>query len=79
MNETLNVAQYFYLHAAQRPGEAARLLGALRESGVNLLALSGFPAAAGPRSTSFPRIRPRCARPRAGTAGNSPAPRRCSS
>jgi hypothetical protein len=43
MNETLNVAQYFYLHAPQRPGEAARLLGALRESGVNLLALSGFP------------------------------------
>jgi hypothetical protein len=44
MNETLNVAQYFYLHAPQRPGEAARLLGGLRESGVNLLALSGFPA-----------------------------------
>ena len=43
MNETLNVAQYFYLHAPQHPGEAARLLGALRESGVNLLALSGFP------------------------------------
>jgi hypothetical protein len=43
MNETVDVAQYFYLHAPQRPGEAARLLGALRESGVNLLALSGFP------------------------------------
>jgi hypothetical protein len=43
MNETITVAQYFYLEAPNRPGEAARLLGALRDAGVNLIALSGFP------------------------------------
>jgi len=43
MSETITMAQYFYLEAPDRPGEAARLLGALREAGVNLLALSGFP------------------------------------
>jgi hypothetical protein len=44
MSETITVAQYFYLDAANRPGEAARVLGVLRDEGVNLLALSGFPA-----------------------------------
>jgi len=44
MNETIKVAQYFYLDAPDRPGEAARLLGVLQEEGVNLLALSGFPS-----------------------------------
>src|SRR5262245_11478 len=44
MSETIKVAQYFYLDAPDRPGEAARLLGVLREEGINLLALSGFPA-----------------------------------
>ncbi len=43
MNETIRLADYFYLHAPQRPGEAARVLGALRDAGVNLIALSGFP------------------------------------
>ncbi len=43
MNETVIVAPYFYLDAPNRPGEAARLLDALRAEGVNLLALSGFP------------------------------------
>ena len=42
--ETITVAQYFYLEAPDRPGEAARLLRVLHEEGVNLLALSGFPA-----------------------------------
>jgi hypothetical protein len=44
MNETITVAPYFYLEAANRPGEAAHILGALRDEGVSLLALSGFPA-----------------------------------
>ena len=44
MNETIKVAQYFYLDAPDRPGEAARLLRVLQEEGVNLLALSGFPS-----------------------------------
>jgi len=44
MNETIKVAQYFYLDAPNRPGEAARMLRVLQEESVNLLALSGFPS-----------------------------------
>ena len=44
MSETIKVAQYFYLDAPDRPGEAARMLRVLQEEGVNLLALSGFPS-----------------------------------
>lgn len=47
MNGTVSMAQYFYLHTPQRAGEAARVLGALRDAGVNLLAVSGFPAGRG--------------------------------
>jgi len=34
---------YFYIEAPNKPGEGARVLAALREAGVNLLAFSGFP------------------------------------
>jgi hypothetical protein len=34
---------YFALDVPQKPGEGARVLGALAEAGVNLLAFSGFP------------------------------------
>jgi hypothetical protein len=43
MNETIRLADYFYLYSPQRPGEAAHVLGTLRDAGVNLLAVSGFP------------------------------------
>lgn len=43
MNGTIRLVDYFYLHSADKPGEAARVLGTLRDAGVNLLALSGFP------------------------------------
>src|SRR5262249_54183097 len=43
MNETIRLADYFYLYSPQRPGEAAHVLGTLRDAGVNLVALSGFP------------------------------------
>jgi hypothetical protein len=35
--------EYAYLTVASRPGEAARILEALRDANVNLLAFSGFP------------------------------------
>jgi hypothetical protein len=35
--------QYFYTEVPDKPGEGARLLNALKEAGVNLLAYSGFP------------------------------------
>jgi hypothetical protein len=38
------IADYFYIEAADTPGEGARVLGTLRDAGVNLIAVSGFPA-----------------------------------
>lgn len=43
MSETVKLVDYFYVEAPDRPGEAHRLLGQLKEAGVNLLAFSGFP------------------------------------
>jgi len=43
MADTVRLAQYFKMKAADRPGEAAHALGALWKAGVNLLAFSGFP------------------------------------
>lgn len=41
--ETVRRVDYFYIEAPNKPGEGARVLAALREAGVNLLAFSGFP------------------------------------
>lgn len=43
MTDTVRVAQYFKVHVSDKPGEGSRMLGVLREAGVNLLAFSGFP------------------------------------
>ncbi len=40
-------AQYAYVIVPNRSGQGARVLGALRQSGVNLLAFTGFPGAKG--------------------------------
>jgi hypothetical protein len=40
----IRTTDYFYIEAADTPGEGARALGVLRDAGVNLLALSGFPS-----------------------------------
>jgi hypothetical protein len=44
MAQKIRKVDYFYIEAANRPGVALGLLGALREAGVNLLAFSGFPS-----------------------------------
>jgi len=44
MDPTVSIADYFYIEASDSPGEGARALGALRDAGVDLIALSGFPA-----------------------------------
>jgi hypothetical protein len=44
MDPTIRIADYFYVEAPDSPGEGARLLGALRDAGVNLVAVSGFPS-----------------------------------
>ena len=43
MSDTVRKVNYAYVTAASRPGEAARVLNALRAANINLLAFSGFP------------------------------------
>jgi hypothetical protein len=43
MPDTVRIVDYFYTEASDKPGEGARLLNHLRDSGVNLLAFHGFP------------------------------------
>jgi len=43
MAETIRIVDYFYTEVPDKPGEAARILAQLRDSGVYLLVFSGFP------------------------------------
>jgi hypothetical protein len=43
MADDIRRVDYFYISVADKPGEGARALAALRDAGVNLLAFSGFP------------------------------------
>jgi hypothetical protein len=43
MAETIRVIDYFYTEVPDKAGEAAQILGQLRDAGVYLLAFCGFP------------------------------------
>jgi hypothetical protein len=43
MANTVRKVDYFYTKIPNRPGEGAKVLEALCEAGINLLAISGFP------------------------------------
>ena len=45
MATTIRKAAYFSIHTANRVGQGARMLNALRDAGINLLAFTGFPHA----------------------------------
>ncbi len=45
MADKVSKVAYAYVMAADRPGEGAKVLGALRKAGVNLIAYAGFPTA----------------------------------
>jgi hypothetical protein len=47
MADTIRLVEYFYVMAPQKPGVGAALLTELQQSGVNLLAFSGFPSGRG--------------------------------
>ena len=47
MAETIRRVDYFYILTPDKPGEGARALATLREAGINLLALTGFPKGRG--------------------------------
>lgn len=44
---------YFYVTAPDKAGEGSRVLGALRDSGVNLLAFHAFPSGSGKSQLDF--------------------------
>jgi hypothetical protein len=44
MVDIIRKVPYFAMDVSNRPGEGARVLGALADAGVNLLAFSGFPS-----------------------------------
>lgn len=50
---TVRRVGYFYVDAADKPGEGARVLGALRDNGVNLLAFHAFPSGTGKSQLDF--------------------------
>lgn len=47
MADTVRQVEYFYVIVPDAPGEGGRVLSALRNGGVNLLAYLGFPAGGG--------------------------------
>ncbi len=44
MSETIRQVDYFYMLVPNKTGEGAKVLRALKDAGVNLVAFSGFPA-----------------------------------
>lgn len=44
MPEMIRLVDYYYVQVPQKTGEGAKVLRALKDAGVNLLAFSGFPA-----------------------------------
>jgi len=47
MADQIRRVDYFYVEVPDKPGEGARVLGALREAGVDLLNFTAFPGAGG--------------------------------
>jgi hypothetical protein len=45
MPDTVRLVDYYYITLSDRPGEGVRALQALKDAGVNLIAVHGFPAA----------------------------------
>lgn len=45
MADQIRKVEYYYATVPDRPGEGAKILGALKEAGVNLLAFHAFPVA----------------------------------
>jgi|SRR5262245_3681870 len=47
MTDTVRSVEYYYVTVPDAPGEGGRILSVLRDSGVNLLAVLGFPLGGG--------------------------------
>jgi hypothetical protein len=53
MAETIRQVEHYSTSLANKVGEGARILGALRDAGVNLIALWGYPRSAGKATIEF--------------------------
>ena len=53
MANSVQKLDYFAVDVAHRPGEGARLLSAIADAGVNLIAVTGFPRSAGEGQVDF--------------------------
>ena len=54
MAETVRRIDYFYIEVPNRVGEGAKVLRALKDAGVNLVAFSGFPSGRKAQLDFFP-------------------------
>jgi hypothetical protein len=54
MAETVRQIDYFYIEVANKVGEGAKVLQALKGAGVNLIAFSGFPSGRRAQLDFFP-------------------------
>jgi hypothetical protein len=53
MGETVRQVEHYSASMANKVGEGARVLGALRDAGVNFIALWGYPRGAGKATLEF--------------------------
>ena len=53
MADTIRAVDYWYAEVLDKPGEGARILAALKQDQVNMLAFSGFPIAKGKAQIDF--------------------------
>jgi hypothetical protein len=53
MPDTIRRIDYFYAQVQDKPGEGARILGTLKEAGVNLLSFTAFPIEGGRSQLDF--------------------------
>jgi hypothetical protein len=69
MADTVRIVEYYYVTIPDAPGEGQRILAALKDSGVNLLAFLGFPLGGGQSQLDLVAEDPRALRDAADRAG----------
>jgi hypothetical protein len=69
MADTVRRVEYYTLTVPDRPGEGQRVLSALKDSGVNLVAYLGFPLTGGESQIDLVPDDPQALREAAGQAG----------
>jgi hypothetical protein len=69
MADTVRRVEYYYVSVPDKPGEGERILSALRQSEVNLLAYLGFPAGGGQTQIDLVPENPAAFRNAADSAG----------